>query len=109
MRSIADANYGTMQAHIVTSALLPEHKSFLDKNSTERYDEKLALIGESHQYGKAWKNGVELWRSRNIYMGMHLVFSPSSYTDLDFINYKSLECYQIFLMNKRQSHPSEFC
>ena len=58
----------------------------------------LKLIDSQDPYEILWKDDVDLWPSTTyINVGMHLLFSPSPYTQEDLENNKSLECYQRFI------------
>ena len=59
------------------------------------------LVGDFDPYESTkseWQDNVNLWPSiTHIHPGMYLLYSPSSYTREELLNYKSLDCYVNFM------------
>ena len=75
--------------------------SLQDASGRKRYLEKLTLLGGFDPYETAkseWHDDVDLWPSiTHIHLGMYLLYSQSSYTGEELLNYKSLDCYVNFI------------
>ncbi len=67
----------------------------------ERYLEKLKHVGGIDLYEtdrSDWQDDIDLWPSiTHIHLGMYLLYSPSSYTGEELLNYRSLDCYTNFV------------
>ncbi|XP_046864118.1 uncharacterized protein LOC124458051 [Xenia sp. Carnegie-2017] len=86
----------------------PTHKGFLpgyyasirSKECRERYEARISLIHSVDPYKipkNDWEDCMELWPNISyINVGMYLLFSVSSYSQDELMNYKSLLCYQNF-------------
>ena len=47
-----------------------------------------------------WQDDVGFCPSiTHIHLGMYLLYSPSSYTEEELLNYKSLDCYDNFIIS----------
>ena len=71
-----------------------------DQAAKKSYLDKLSIIGGLDLYEterNEWRDNVDLWLSRYVNLGMHLLVTPSPYTGEDLMNYKSLDCYKTFL------------
>ena len=72
-----------------------------DAASKKRYAEKLELVDGIDPYEVAkrdWQDNVDLWPAiTQLQVCMYLILAPSPYSEKDFLNYKSLDCYQNFV------------
>lgn len=84
------------------AGLLPGYSSTIaDAASKKRYAEKLELVDGIDPYEVAkgdWRDDVDLWPAiTQLQVCMYLILAPSPYSEKDFLNYKSLDCYQNFV------------
>ena len=82
----------------VSKGLVPGYfESMKDVACKERYQEKLDYAGGVDPYEMPmgdWDDDVELWPSLSyIHAGMYLLYSSSSYTQEQLMDYKNLDCY----------------
>ena len=74
--------------------------SIVDKESKQRYADKLKIINGSDPCElpkKEWEDNIEMWPAITyVHVCMYLILYPSPYTQDDMLNYKSLDSFKNF-------------